>query len=358
MENILRSFGAVIDDVDASERSIVAKISTGELDRYRTVIKSNGVDFANYRKNPIVLFEHGKSPVRGSVPIGKNVWIKQDGVGNGRILAKTRFAEDEFSDLLFSFYKDETMRGWSVSILPSDAGAPTREEVRSRPELKDCELVYRTSELLEYSCVSVPGAAGALTDPELRSLSTLVVRGFWQPTEDVKPLVEPIVAELSATASEGEPAEEAGAEGVDRSTDDLLEIAEDVAAVDRDGAAPETTAERVHRDPSYYWNVFCEAATRRGMKPDEIGRLMTEQLDLLDQERRSHPDDAEPAADPEPEHTPEPEPEPVDPLAGLPPLVARSLIDVMTEHSRMIRDWREQNRAMIREVVELLRGKA
>ena len=144
----------------------------------------------------IVLFEHGKSPVRGSVPIGRNVWIKQDNVGRGRILAKTRFAEDEFSDLLFSFYKDGTMRGWSISILPEDVGPPSRDEVRSRPELKECELVYRTSEMLEYSAVGIPGAADCLSDPELRSLSTLVMRGFWTPTEDVKPLVEPIVERM------------------------------------------------------------------------------------------------------------------------------------------------------------------
>ena len=55
---------------------------------------------------------------------------------------------------------------------------------------------------------------------------------------------------------------------------------------------------------------------------------------------------------------PEPEPEPVDPLAGLPPIVARRLADIMADNSRMIKDWHEQNRVMIRELVELLRGKA
>lgn len=320
MENILRSYGAVIDDVNASERSVVAKISTGEIDRYRTVIKSNGVDFTNYRKNPVVLFEHGKSPIRSTLPIGRNAWIKQDGVGNGRILAKTIFAKDEFSDLLFSFYKDETMRGWSISILPEDAGPPSRDEIRSRPEMKDCELVYRTSEILEYSAVGIPGAADCLTDPELRSLSKLVVRGFWEPTEDVKPLVEPIVEELSGEeavadeAAQDEPAEDV----VDRSADE---------AIEPKPKADETEAEEIPADP--------------------VVEIVARDAEAV----------VETPADPE---TPavEPDPEPVDPLAGLPPIVARRLSDVMADNSRMIKDWHEQNRAMIRELVELLCGKA
>lgn len=197
MSQIIRAFGAVVDDVDASERSVVAKISAGDIDRHRTIISSSGVKFENYRKNPVVLFEHGKSIQRGSLPIGRNIWIKSDGKGTGRILAKTRFADDDFSQLLFSFYKDGTMRGWSISILPEEASVPSRDEIRSRSELKDCELIYRASDLLEYSAVSVPSCASALSDPELRSLSTLVVRGFWAPSEEVKPLVDPIVERMS-----------------------------------------------------------------------------------------------------------------------------------------------------------------
>lgn len=197
MNQVLRAFSAVVDDVDASERSVVAKISAGDVDRHRTIISSSGVRFENYRKNPVVLFEHGRSLSRGSLPIGRNVWIKSDGKGTGRILAKTRFAEDDFSDLLFSFYQDGTMRGWSISILPEETSPPSREELRSRPELKDCEIIFRASDLLEYSAVSVPSCASALSDPELRSLSTLVVRGFWTPSEEIEPLIAPVVERMN-----------------------------------------------------------------------------------------------------------------------------------------------------------------
>lgn len=332
MENILRSFGAVIDDVNANDRTIVAKISAGDVDRYRTMIDSHGVRLENYRKNPIVLFEHGKSPIRGTVPIGRNVWIKQDGVGNGRILAKTRFAEDDFSDLLFSFYKDGTMRGWSISLLPEDVSAPTRDEIRNRPELRNCEAIYRSGDLLEYSVVSKPGLASALSDPELRSLSTLVVRGFWTPDDDVKPLVEPIVERMcesggmadggALVGDDGEPKKKAKKRSADDESDDEEE--EDEAA-DRSMADDEPSE--------------IEAAAEPDAPADPPADVV----------RR----DAEAAA----ATTPEPEPEPADPFAGLPPLVARSLGEIMADHSRMIRDWQEQSRAMIREFADILHGK-
>jgi hypothetical protein len=376
MQNVIRSFGAEIDDVRADERSIVAKISTGELDRYRTVIKSAGVDFANYRKNPVVLFEHGKSPVRGTLPIGRNLWVKPDGVGNGRILAKTIFAKDEFSDLLFSFYKDGTMRGWSISILPEDVGPPSRDEVRSRPEMKDCELVYRSSEMLEYSAVGIPGAADCLSDPELRSLSTLVVRGFWTPPDDVKPLVEPIVERMSEStcladggalveddakpkkkrsADDGEEDEEDDDEAADRSMDDESgddaepESPAEDAPVERDAeseSADEPAAEVVQRDAEYYHRVFHYALGLRGMTPDEVHKLTIRQFDMLDQERRAIEANASveeslPVAEPEPK----PEPEPVDISDAV------ALIE-------QISAWRNENRTLMRDFAAWLRGEA
>lgn len=186
MDSLVRSFSAVIDDVDTEKREVVAKVSVGDVDRHRTLIESRGINLDNFRRNPVVLFEHGKDPNRGALPIGKCAWIRPDTVGNGRLLAKTRFAKDDFSQMLLEFYRDGTMRGWSIMILPKEASPPSREEIRARPELANCELVYRESDLGEYSAVSVPSCASALSLSELRSLSKLVVGGFWSPDDEVK----------------------------------------------------------------------------------------------------------------------------------------------------------------------------
>src|SRR5262249_34683164 len=84
---------------------------------------------------------------------------------------------DEYSQTLFEMYRDGYLSGWSVRALPQEGtyGPPTYEEKRARPELEECETVYRKWELAEYSAVAVPGNADALT--------TLVNRGIWVPDE-------------------------------------------------------------------------------------------------------------------------------------------------------------------------------
>lgn len=182
MTPVLRAFNATIDDVNKKDRTIVAKIGTGDLDRYATVIDPKGIDLRAYTANPVVLWEHGKD-VRGSLPVGRNLWIRVDRSGNGRLIAKTQFRDDEFSRNLHECYEGGWLRGWSVSILPNEYGAPTPEQIRARPELKNCEIYYNRSELCEYSATAVPGNASALSDDELRSLSNVISRGIPVPAD-------------------------------------------------------------------------------------------------------------------------------------------------------------------------------
>lgn len=189
MNQQLRSFQAEVDDVNKSDRTIVAKISVGCVDRYNTVISPDGIDVRDYVKNPCVLFEHGRDITRGSMPVGKNLWIKVDKSGTGRLIAKTKFRDDDFSQALWECYSDGTLRGWSVSVLPTDFSAPSKEEIRSRPDLERCETIFRKSILAEYSCVAVPGCQEALTDEQLRTYGSVVSRGIPLP-QDVLEAVE------------------------------------------------------------------------------------------------------------------------------------------------------------------------
>jgi len=198
MNQVTRAFTAQVDDVNASERSIVAKISTGAVDRYNTVFDVRGFSLGSYNQNRVVLFEHGRDPMRGSLPIGKNLWIKAAGMGaDAKLIAKTQFKKDDFSQQLYEAYRDGEMRGWSISAIPSDYGPPTKEEIRSRPELADVTNIFRSVDLCEYSAVSVPGNPDCLTTEELRSASRVIARGIPVP-EDVRPLVEAAVAAMAA----------------------------------------------------------------------------------------------------------------------------------------------------------------
>ncbi len=185
LQPLVRAFEATVDDVRPNERAIIAKIHTGDIDRYRTVISTNGIDLTAYRQNPVVLHEHGKDPARGTIPVGRNQWIKTDPggfQGRGCMIAKTIFRDDEYSNTLYEAYASGDMRGWSIRGLPRAAGPPSREEMRSWPELaQGCQMVYRDTELLEYSTTCIPGNAACL--------SMLVSRGIWIPDE-AQPLLD------------------------------------------------------------------------------------------------------------------------------------------------------------------------
>ena len=78
-----RAYTAETNDVDRDARTVVATINTDAVDRYMTVVDPSGAQLENYRKNPVVLFNHGD----GSTPIGKNLWIKAN---KNRLIAKTQ----------------------------------------------------------------------------------------------------------------------------------------------------------------------------------------------------------------------------------------------------------------------------
>jgi hypothetical protein len=187
---IIRAYTARIDDVNARDRTLVATINTGSIDRYKTCIMPRGIDVSNYLKNRVVLWEHGRDPMRGSMPIGRNEWVRPIiGPDGPEMRAKTCFFErgrkgDEFTERLFECYKDGDMRAWSVNIIPTeDCSPPTKDEIRQNPSLVDCWMMYRNSELAEYSAVAVGGQAEALTKDEGRSVLKCVSRGLVLPPD-------------------------------------------------------------------------------------------------------------------------------------------------------------------------------
>lgn len=187
MDYITRSFEASIESVLEGERAVVARINTSGVDRLKTVIDPLGADTSHFNKTRSVLWNHGLDPIRGTVPIGAG-WAKVRKAERDMI-GKTSFAKDEFSELCFQGCKDGTLRGWSIKAGVHASSPPTQEEIRSRPELEECELIYRKWDLIEFSLTPTPGNSDCV--------SLLVSRGLITAPEGFIPSQvkdEPVVA--------------------------------------------------------------------------------------------------------------------------------------------------------------------
>ncbi len=193
MQEIFRAFEAEIDSVLDGERAVVARINNTAVDRLNTVIDPLGCNVTHFNKTRSVLWQHGQDPIRGTVPIGSG-WVKVRR-SEGDMLGKTSFAKDDFSSQLFDAYKEGTIRGWSIKAAVQEASPPTKEEIRSRPDLEGCEMVYRKWDLIEYSATPTPGNSDCL--------SLLVSRGLITPPEGYEP---PTIEKQLAAVIENVPA--------------------------------------------------------------------------------------------------------------------------------------------------------
>jgi Caudovirus prohead serine protease len=186
-EPIRRGYDSTVDSVSPAGTKrpwVVSRITTDAVDRFETVVLPQGIDRSEYEQDRVVLWEHGLDKARGRVPIGRNLWIKPTPDRRG-LIAKTEFADDEFSRGLHDLYRDGFLRGWSIYGTPQGGkamtGPPTAAELKARPELSRCKTVYRSVLLREYSATPTPGNADCLTEEVGRSLASAVGRGLWVP---------------------------------------------------------------------------------------------------------------------------------------------------------------------------------
>ncbi len=155
IEVVRKYFTSEKSESDSKEHSVVSYISTGIKDRDGEVLLPGGVVLDNYRKNPIVMYAHDYR----SVPVGKNIWIKQDDKG---LIAKTMFANTEFADQIYQLYSEDiggtgpVMKAFSVGFIPIEW-----EDIEQK-SVEDPRRIYKKWELLEYSCVPVPSCPEAL----------------------------------------------------------------------------------------------------------------------------------------------------------------------------------------------------
>ena len=133
-------------EFDRSKRSIIHWISKNSVDRGGDIVLPEGIKITNYRKNPIVLFNH-----HPFYPIAHNGWLKTK---DGGKLAFTEFGTTTFADDIFQLNIEKVLNGWSIGFIPNKWDFDEKSKVTT----------YTDIELLEYSSVSLPMNQDAVTE--------------------------------------------------------------------------------------------------------------------------------------------------------------------------------------------------
>lgn len=145
---VFRSFDCEAKQVDKNIVDFV--ITTEDIDRYGERVLSNGCQFENYLKNPVVLFAHD-----WTMPIGKCLGIR---ILNGKIEARTEFFPDLIEDpkmkTAVNLALNGVLKAVSIGFIPKkvDYERINDETIKT----------YTEWELVEYSLVSIPANPNAL----------------------------------------------------------------------------------------------------------------------------------------------------------------------------------------------------
>jgi hypothetical protein len=144
---------------DDKRYTSVGQTSAKSLDRYGTIIEPEGMDFKNYRKNPVVLLNHWDFGPMG-IPIGKCLWDK---VTDSGVDSMTQFPVEEMLELkssripeIWGLHRSGCFGALSVSLI-----AHEWEEFKNGDSGRGVR--FTKTEKLEHSLVSLPGNADAVT---------------------------------------------------------------------------------------------------------------------------------------------------------------------------------------------------
>lgn len=164
---------AKAEDEGSDTGSFKVIATTDDVDRDGESIALDGWDFANYEKNPVILWAHDFN----LMPIGKATKITKE--GNGYVVEGT-FAPSERGQEARKNYDAGYLNTVSVGFIP-------REKKGN---------VITKSELLEISFVPVPANANAVAVRAIEEMSTKMAKA-----EEGKGIVQD-VAEAAQNASE------------------------------------------------------------------------------------------------------------------------------------------------------------
>lgn len=126
--------------------SIEGLSNANTIDRIKEKIDPKGWKLDNYKKNPIVLFDHGHDPAFGSTPIGKALVIEPQEKGLYTKIQISNSKTDKISAIR-DLVEEGILKTFSVGFNPIEV-----EKDGSSPDVN----IIKSAELLEQSIVPIP----------------------------------------------------------------------------------------------------------------------------------------------------------------------------------------------------------
>lgn len=146
------------------ERIITIRGSDETVDRYGDIVRVQGWDLNNYRKNPVFLVFHDghQFPAGRAVKVWKEA--SDPGAPNGKsLMFLIYFPEgNQWSEFVYNQFKDGLMNAVSVGFRALKANNPASDEERQSLGLGTYGVEFLKQELLELSAVPIPANQNAL----------------------------------------------------------------------------------------------------------------------------------------------------------------------------------------------------
>jgi HK97 family phage prohead protease len=140
-----------VEQLDDTNKTFVAVASTEDEDRDKDIIRQNGWDLKNFKKNPMIPWSHDY----WGVPIARSLrtWVDHD---SKRLLFKPQFdTDDETSMKIFNKYKNGFLTSFSVGFRGIE------QSWRDEENHWGGGIEFLKQELLEISAVTIPANPNA-----------------------------------------------------------------------------------------------------------------------------------------------------------------------------------------------------
>lgn len=164
--NKFQTVAEIKSDGAGDARTFTAKITTNSVDRDGEVLIPQGMDARDYKKNPVVFWNHDYN-----LPIGTAADMKRN---DDHWTATAKLASTPFAQEVYTLMREGVVRGVSVGFVPIESRPPTKGDLSKFGD--DVRRVYSKWKLLEFSVVPLPANQDALITAVSKGVSRATIK--------------------------------------------------------------------------------------------------------------------------------------------------------------------------------------